>query len=374
MPISMLVKCEKCGYENFPQHRYCGMCAAELPSPTAATARPGPAPLRVPPPVIRQTETAPPAKKEKVPQQVSGPSFLGLGNEPADTSSVSYLLEEDETTSHRGRNLILILLLAAVAAAAWHWRQDLRMAAARFLSAPARAANAGDSNDQQPNSPAPAASDSTAGATPANSLDAGTSAEKPSTVASPQVDAQTPLAQAQTPSGPPPTAGGTTGAAEATQAAPADQAQAANPPPASDSAATTAVKPDESAEPPSQPPVAPKSAKMAARAATASGLGVAEQEAEGEKYLYGNGVRENCARARSDLLAAAQHSNAQAQSVLGTMYATGHCATRDLPTAYRWFGRSLRQDPSNIRIEQDLKVLWTQMTPDEQKLALRDER
>jgi TPR repeat protein len=97
-------------------------------------------------------------------------------------------------------------------------------------------------------------------------------------------------------------------------------------------------------------------------------------EAQGEKYLYGNGVPENCARARTSLLAAAEHSNAQAQNVLGTMYATGHCATRDLPTAYRWFSRSLRKDPKNVRIEQDLKVLWNQMTPEERQLALREAR
>jgi TPR repeat protein len=97
-------------------------------------------------------------------------------------------------------------------------------------------------------------------------------------------------------------------------------------------------------------------------------------EAEGEKYLYGNGAPENCGRARKDLLAAAQRSNAKAENVLGTMYATGHCATRDLPTAYRWFSRSLRKDPNNTRIEQDLKVLWNQMTPGERQLALRDER
>jgi TPR repeat protein len=95
-------------------------------------------------------------------------------------------------------------------------------------------------------------------------------------------------------------------------------------------------------------------------------------EADGEKYLYGNGVPENCGRARSNLLAAAGHSSSKAQNVLGTMYATGHCATRDLPTAYRWFGRSLRQDPGNIRIEQDLKVLWNQMTPEERQVALRN--
>ncbi len=109
------------------------------------------------------------------------------------------------------------------------------------------------------------------------------------------------------------------------------------------------------------------------RVTTSAGTGD-DIEAEGERYLYGNGVPENCGRARKSLLAAAQRSNAKAQNVLGTMYATGHCATRDLPTAYRWFSRSLHKDPGNTRIEQDLKVLWSQMTPEEQKLALRSER
>ena len=112
----------------------------------------------------------------------------------------------------------------------------------------------------------------------------------------------------------------------------------------------------------------------ARHAVTASAVTGDDLEAEGERYLYGNGVAENCGRARKSLLAAAQRSNAKAQNVLGTMYATGHCATRDLPTAYRWFGRSLHKDPGNTRIEQDLKVLWNQMTPEEQKLALRGER
>jgi TPR repeat protein len=112
--------------------------------------------------------------------------------------------------------------------------------------------------------------------------------------------------------------------------------------------------------------------RKAAKLQTQSG--VEDLEAEGEKYLYGNGVPENCTRARTSLLAAAQRSSAQAESVLGTMYATGHCATRDLPTAYRWFSRSLRKDASNTRIEQDLKVLWNQMTPEERQLALRDQR
>jgi hypothetical protein len=356
MPVSMLVRCEKCGYENFPQHRFCGMCAAELRLPGPPGAQPEPSPGRVPSFTHPAPKAAPPPKRDAVPQQASGP-FLGLGNEPVDKRSVSYLLE-DETPRHRGRNLILILLMATVAAAAWHWRQDLRVVAGRFLDSRPPAANAGSANDnpndnQSPASPPPAAPDPTSAAAPANSASAGNQVGKPGDETTDQA-ATTP---AQTP---PP------GAADSTQSSQADQSQPSNQAQPSDSASTAAAaKPDDSGEA-SQPAPARKAPKVRAQAAAD------DLEAQGEKYLYGNGVRENCALARTNLLAAAQHSNAQAQNVLGTMYATGHCATRDLPTAYRWFSRSLRKDPTNTRIEQDLKVLWNQMTPEERQLALRD--
>jgi hypothetical protein len=94
-------------------------------------------------------------------------------------------------------------------------------------------------------------------------------------------------------------------------------------------------------------------------------------ETEGEKYLYGDGVPANCVRAQQDLLAAAEHSSAKAQSAVGTMYATGHCATRDLPLAYRWFARAQLQNPRNRIVEEDMRVLWNQMSPEERKLATR---
>jgi len=365
MPVSMLVKCEKCGYENFPQHRFCGMCAAELRLPGPGGVQPAPTPRRVPAPAI-----GPPKEKEVVPQQVSGPSFLSLGNERADTKSVSYLLEEEEPPSHRVRNLILILLLAAVAAAAWHWRQDLRVVSDRLLNRAAPAASSTSSDNQGANSSSTPSSDSTSAAAPANSASAGSQAEKVGPGVGDSTNDQSQGAQAQTPSlGTAPA-----GAADSTQSPQINQSQTSSPPPASDSAATAAAKTDDSGEAVSQPAPKRKSSKVSPQPATTPAIQASELEAEGEKYLYGNGVPENCARARTNLLAAAQHSNAQAQNVLGTMYATGHCATRDLPTAYRWFSRSLRKDPSNTRIEQDLKVLWNQMTPEERQLALRDTR
>ena len=93
-------------------------------------------------------------------------------------------------------------------------------------------------------------------------------------------------------------------------------------------------------------------------------------ETEGEKYLYGDGVQVNCDRAQKDLVVAAKQSNPKAESVLGTMYATGHCAARDLPLAYYWFAQAERHGVNRI-IEEDMKVLWSQMSPEERKVAVR---
>jgi len=375
MPVSMLVRCEKCGYENFPQHRFCGMCAAELRLPGPGGSQPAPSPQRVSPPPVSlrplSQPSSPPARvaREEVPaQKVSGPSFLGLGNEPADSRSLSYLLE-DETPQHRGRNVILIVLIAAVAVAGWHWRQDLRVVASRLLSSPPRAVSAQDANSP------PAAAASTAEPAPANGASADNKIQQPAQAPAGQSSDQAATPPAQVPSA----AGAASGTPDSTQAPPASQSQAEQPaandseatnqPQPGDSASSTAgAKTDDSGE------AAPRAASVRKAAKPQTQSAVEDLEVEGEKYLYGNGVPENCTRARTNLLAAAQRSSAQAESVLGTMYATGHCATRDLPTAYRWFSRSLRKDASNTRIEQDLKVLWNQMTPEERQLALRDER
>ena len=91
----------------------------------------------------------------------------------------------------------------------------------------------------------------------------------------------------------------------------------------------------------------------------------------GEAYLYGRGVPENCDEAVKNLKAASSKSNAKARSAFGTMYATGHCVPRDLPTSYLWFALALRVDPNNQILEKDLSAVWNQMTPPERQLATR---
>src|SRR5580658_1672646 len=257
MPVSMLVKCEKCGYENFPQHRYCGMCAAELHLPGPGGSPPRPAPVRVSvpsvptPPVVSRPVSATPAprREEKVEEsaQLSGPSFLGLGNEPAENRSVSYLLEDDEPR-HRGRNFILILLLAAAAFAAWHWRQDLRVIAGRFLSSPPPV---GSTSTPDSNSTAAASTS----ATPQADASANNQVQQP---------AQAPAASPsdQTPAAPVPAG---SGAADSSQSPPASQppADQAQPSDQSQAATSTAAKPDDSADAPaSQPAPERKAAKV----------------------------------------------------------------------------------------------------------------
>src|SRR5271168_610470 len=108
MLVSMTLRCEQCGHENDSRYRFCGMCGAKLPLPARQNTAP------------RADPEAPAAPA----RPVSGPSFLGLADEPTDP--VSYLLEDEASTSHRGRYLVLAVLFAGVAAAGWHWRQDLR--------------------------------------------------------------------------------------------------------------------------------------------------------------------------------------------------------------------------------------------------------
>jgi TPR repeat protein len=90
-----------------------------------------------------------------------------------------------------------------------------------------------------------------------------------------------------------------------------------------------------------------------------------------ESYLYGRGASQNCDEAVKNLKVASAKSNAKARSTFGTMYATGHCVPRDLPTSYLWFALALRVDPNNQVLEKDLTAVWNQMTPPERQLATR---
>jgi TPR repeat protein len=93
----------------------------------------------------------------------------------------------------------------------------------------------------------------------------------------------------------------------------------------------------------------------------------------GESYLYGRNGTEDCGNALKYLKMAADQQHAKARSMMGTMYATGHCVPRDLPSSYRWFALALRVDPNNSILEKDLSAVWNQMTPPERQLATKSQ-
>jgi len=95
------------------------------------------------------------------------------------------------------------------------------------------------------------------------------------------------------------------------------------------------------------------------------------QVAAAERYLYGKGVATNCDRAMGILRPAAEKGNAKARTQLGALYSTGHCVARDLPNAYRWFALALRVDHDNSTVEQNLQMIWRQMSPAERQLAIK---
>jgi hypothetical protein len=432
MAHSLLVPCGGCGYENLPQHRFCGMCGFPLPETPADGSRPAeknadssrdtdldeflapvasvdrptsqPAPRSPEPAAQRRPSSAqasvgrnqnfesPAAtRREQAPSIVSGPSFLGLAADPSDQDRASYLLDdEDDSSSHGGRFafVLVLLIVVALSAAVWHWRQEVGVLSARITGRSTQDVSPPADNSAPPVSASPSE------VAPAMQPEATTDKPKTGVGDLPANPPQQPLAApngqtapaatnppaSQSPSGPPDSTTPASPAAAANSASgPSDPAAKQDQPPAAQPAAAPQSDDGSSAEKTmrEQASVKPTSAaRSASRTSAGSGASAAtgdSTEAEGEKYLYGTGVPQNCARAQKSLMAAAGRADARAQSVLGTMYATGHCAPRDLPLAYKWFAKALHQDPGNNRLSDDLKVLWNQMTPDERQLALHNQ-
>lgn len=377
-----IVICPNCREDNAPNFRFCGMCGTSL-EPRRAAGAPVLDPLSAfPPEVPPRVAHAPeplrpvavgnatrPASKEVPP--ISGPSMLGL-NQPAANPpsanqasahepSMEALRErafssfdsflEPEPKSGGGRILLLVVLLAALGGAAW-WVYT------NYLSAVVnRKPELSTSSTEQ------------------------ASAEKPSTKsasqdAAPVPDArqsQTPTPSAVVPEGPSENAPAASDSAKKTAEAETNSAGEAKPE-APAAAAPAPAAPAKNLR--SSKGEAKRTAKIAAAKAlpepapAPADTGGAEFR-KGEAYLYGRGVHENCDEAVKNLKAASAKSNAKARSAFGTMYATGHCVARDLPTSYSWFALALRADPNNQILEKDLTAVWNQMTPPERQMATR---
>ena len=362
----MAVRCPECGYENRPQYRFCGRCGASLPAETLEQGEernpPAPREKIAPPP---RDVVAPPREKTVTPQKkitpLSGPSFLGLDKDPE--RGAEYLLEEDEPGQGHGRMYVaLLLLVIAAGLLGWQWKRGALPVAQLLNSWTSERKTSTPPLPPAPVSPPTDASE-TASAAPQQQVP-GESQPAPSEGQKATTD----------PSSTEPASSATGAGSASAPAAPDKAAPVASPtgpadstPPSAAPAAGTPVaavtKP-----PKKQPEPTPKSTTKPA----ISGSGDAALVVQGERYLYGtSGVAQNCDMAQRSLLAAAAHSNTKAFTTLGTMYATGHCAGHDLPTAYRWFAKALRQEPGNARASQNLELLWKQMTPAERQAATR---
>ncbi len=352
---TMYVRCTHCGYDNSPEYRFCGMCGAALAHP----------PVQTKPPLRDVTPATKPANGNgdhetsgPTAETVHGPSFLGLADDPK--TEFHYLYEDEPPRSYAG--LIFVVLLLAIVGGAGYWQWKHHGFPFNRLGA---------TSAQQSASPSEVA--------PAQSQDQQTHIDKPMTGVG---DTQ----PAQPGQNKPPDTGKTTDftpqgdQTSATASATPNNGNATQPPASTEPAPEKPAEEAKATPPPSVTPAhskkanrtpAPKPAPKTEPASLATKISPdADLEAAGERYLYGGrGIPPNCAKAQNSLQTAATRGNSKAQTVLGTMYATGHCVGRDLPTAYRWFARALHQDPQNSRISADLQVLWRQMSPQERQLA-----
>lgn len=398
------MRCRNCGHVNPEENNYCGKCGKLLlPAfseireavlarrPAAAEATPRPEPVssvtpneaRVTPKEAREeyalaedadlTEEAPKRAPAASSPSLGGPSFLGLSG-PTEDGSFTYLLEDEEPRSHTGRRILLLLLAVAVGVAAWQWRSVsdfvivtvmpyLQGAVAPAAKAPATAgpdATTPGSDTAQPtstevaeappaaNAPgaAPGASQDsaqTASANPPASQDQATHAGAPNSPEQAQAQEDQQKKQAET-------------ANAGTPATPARSARKAHTPPP---AKSPRLAKEEEAEPAAAPAQDRESDNLLAT---------------GEKYLYGRGAPKDCQRALVYMRAAAEKDNAGALSHLGGMYSTGECVPLDRTKAYGFFSRALHLDRSNTYLEQNLTILWREMSDAERQNVLRTRR
>ena len=154
------------------------------------------------------------------------------------------------------------------------------------------------------------------------------------------------------------------------QSSPAPDASAVSRPADSNTPADTSTAPADTE--PKAAPAASATPSKKIRAPKPSPVTPVDPITEAERYLYGRGARQDCDRGlRMVKAAAAGQSSAKAMISLGTLYSTGTCTPRDLPTAYRWFALALHKEPDNQALQDDLQKLWSQMTQPERQLAIR---
>ncbi|MCU1285779.1 MAG: Sel1 [Acidobacteriales bacterium] len=279
--------------------------------------------------------------------RITGPSFLGLSDEPrlADDSG-SYLLEdESEGSSWRGYLALAFLLVIGILILR-QWT-EFRGVASDF----AQKMGIGDA-------PRPVK------AKPTVSASNGAPSSEPTATAGDNAD---------------PSASSPTAPQEVAKAKPSESLGAGKP--ENDAASTTkgentdattkAGSKDEDATADTSTEKSgakPSPSKAAAAAPTPTDN---SQVDLAQKYLQGKGVPQDCNRGVSLLRSAARQANPKARIQMGALYLSGHCVEQDLPQAYSWFAQAQELEPHNSWIERNLNSLWSKMTDEERRRVLR---
>ncbi|PYX11282.1 MAG: hypothetical protein DMG84_24230 [Acidobacteria bacterium] len=232
-------------------------------------------------------------------------------------------------------SIVLLLLLAGVIYAGWRWRAEIYPRAAWALHRLEEMVPRSSSPNSSQTASAPTEPPPVSG-TESHTI---TQQDEHSTTPPEKTDAAKKQAPAETgaPTSTAPASAAST-APPSTTAASAGPAAQTKTPESAESQSSQSSKSEESAAKPDEataaetetvpakttkPPAAiPKSQKRETQPTTSFDTSDEKLVAEGERYLYGNGVPENCDRAQKNLQAAAQHSNSKAQTMLGAMYAS----------------------------------------------------
>ena len=305
--------------------------------------------------------------EDRVPPN-GGPSFLGLNDsfsEPRVSehstfqdqsfSGTSSFYEPEDGNIGARRVILLLLLLAVLGAGGWWAYSNYNKTGAGGRHIPITPAAQPEGTE--------------------TSADNSTTAKVPNGAASSDTNAVKSEPSAEQSQNPAPAANAKADQPKADQAK-ADQAN--NDAQPNESASSTPAQ----AKRPSTPAKAARTQRTSAASRTptrtSSKVGEDDKGAaefrRGEAYLYGRGSATNCSEAIKNLKAASAKQNAKARSTFGTMYATGHCVNRDLPTSYTWFALALQADPNNQILEKDLVAVWNQMTPPERQMATRSKQ
>jgi len=403
------VKCSHCGHENPTEYGFCGMCGKTLrqPSPLRPAEMEEPAPVYLPDlrergaPVARQvTESAPSATS------ISGPSFLGLGDQTS-APEFSYLLE-DEPSRGPGRILLALVIILALAGLGW-WQVQRHGGNAWLISVlrnPKQLMQKGNAEDGVPadrlNRSKAALEDSTTNPnatreailqvegdklvpkqgesldikksdlqTSASQSDGSSSVDsqdgQPGKVNAEQAVRKQPSSEDQPSDSKSPK--NTEAAFRKSAVGESASAKSKTPRSGAEQATSGESGDEEAASEPDTRPVEAK--KLAAKTQQAARSPEDSNVLIAQKYLYGQGVRQDCNRALTLLRPAADSSSVKARTLLGAMYATGHCVPQNLPSSYHWFALALREDPNNIWVSRNLQSIWNQMSDSEKQTAMR---